>query len=251
MPITPGCQPSPTAKTRAARAGAGALDLGGRRRLHLGLDGPPLLVVGVEARRQGRGFAGVAGRQQLGAQPGLADAAAGVDPWPEQEAGMVGGRRLMDVNDVGQRREPGIPAPCHHLEALGDERPVDADEGHDVADRAEGHEVQERQQVRLGPVGVVAGRAQRAVESDDEQERDTDGGELAEAARVVEPVRVDHGGGRRQLRLGHVMVDDDDVEAGPVAAAASGSNAVMPQSTVTTTLTPSARNCSSAPVLGP
>ncbi len=61
---------------------------------------------------------------------------------------------------------------------------------------------------------VPAGLPQGAIDRDGEQEGDADRGELAMPARLVEPVRIDHGKGGGQLRLGDMMIDDDDVEAG-------------------------------------
>ena len=83
-----------------------------------------------------------------------------------------------------------------------------------------------------------AGRTSRRAASarltrDGEQEGDADGGRAGRGRRVVLPVGVDHRDRRRQARLGDVVVDHDDVEPGR-GAAASGSCAVMPQSTVTT-----------------
>ena len=63
-------------------------------------------------------------------------------------------------------------------------------------------------------VAVPAGRAQRAVDADAQQEGDADGGELLVRALVVDPVGIDHRERLGQRQLGLVMVDHDDVEPG-------------------------------------
>ena len=144
----------------------------------------------------------------------LADAAAGIDPRPDDETGVIGARRLVDGGDVGQRRDARVAAPGHHLQALGDESPVDAGERHHVAHRAERHQIEPLHEVGFGLRPVPAHAPEGAVEADNQQEGDAHRRHLAVRAGLVEAVGVDHGDGRRQARLGLVVVDDDDLEPG-------------------------------------
>ena len=60
----------------------------------------------------------------------------------------------------------------------------------------------------------MAAAAQFTVERDHGHEGDAHGGKLAQAAAIVEPVGIDDGAGRRKGRLGGVVVEDDDLDAG-------------------------------------
>ena len=155
----------------------------------------------------------ILGGQQARAQAGLAHAAAGIDPGPEDEAQVVDPRRLFQPGHVAQCPDPGIAALTHHREPLAHERAVDAGERHHVADGAERHQVEPLLEVRLLPIAIPAGLAQVPVEPDDEEEGDSNGGELAVRALLIQPVGVDHGEGRGQPGLAEVVVDHDHVEA--------------------------------------
>ena len=76
--------------------------------------------------------------------------------------------------------------------------------GHDVGERADGRDLDERRQ----PVGLARARAQRL----DELERDADAGEVFVRIRAVVPLGIDDGQRRRQLGVGLVVVGDDQVE---------------------------------------
>ena len=228
MPMTPGCQPSAAANTRAGDCGAG-LDCRDRRLQRLRLDLAALVVVGVEARCELRGFLRIVGGEQPGAEIGGADPAAGIDPRPQNETEMVGVDRHGHAADRRQRAQPGIAPLPRDPDALRDKRAVDPGQRDDVADGAERDQVEPLQQVGFGPRAVPAGLAQRPVDRDDEQKGDADRGERAVRARLVEPVRIDHRDGRRQQRLADVMIDDDHVEPGfawrrPAARAPSRRN---------------------------
>ena len=108
-PTTPGCQPSPAVTTTApfssrpsaAMASASACASGRK------LDLPALAVEPVELGGDARGFARIVLQQQPHAEIGAADAAAGIDARPEQEAEMPGlGRpgQPRHVHQRGQRR---------------------------------------------------------------------------------------------------------------------------------------------------
>ena len=100
------------------------------------------------------------------------------------------------------------------LETLGDQHPVQALKRHDIAHRPERDQIEQRDQVRLGPVRETAALPQRAVQRDEQQKGHADRGQSLVRALLVQPVRVDHGHCRRQRRLGDMMVEDDDIEPG-------------------------------------
>ena len=112
MPITPTCQPSLSTSERGRQALAvgpvQSLDAGDRLVEHLALDGAALGVELVEAQRQRADLVRIVARQQARAEIGLADPPAGIDPRPQQEAEMIGARRLAQPRHVGQRREARI-----------------------------------------------------------------------------------------------------------------------------------------------
>ena len=70
------------------------------------------------------------------------------------------------------------------------------------------------QQIGLSAIAIPAGLAQGAVQRDREQEHNADRGKDVVRAVLIEPVRVDLREYRRKTRLGHVMIDNDDVETG-------------------------------------
>jgi hypothetical protein len=126
---------------------------------------------------------------------------------------VIGAGPFLDTGRIGERRQPDRAAPGHHFQPLRDQRPVQSRERHHVAHRAERHQVEIVEQLRLGPRGAPpAGPAQLAIGGDGEEECHADRRELAERSALVEPVRIDDGDGARQLRLGDMVVDDDDLE---------------------------------------
>ena len=158
----------------------------------------------------------VVAREQAGTQIGLADAPAGIDPGTQQEAQVIGLRRLLETRHVGQGGEPGIATLRHHLEARPDQRTIDAEQRDDVAHGTQRHEVEPLPQVGFGSRRAVPARlAQRSVDTDAEEKGDADSGEMLVRAFVVETVGIDHGHRVGQRDLRHVVVDHDEVEAGP------------------------------------
>ncbi len=169
----------------------------------------------VELRGHCGRFRGVLAQQQPGAEIGAPDPPAGIDARSQHEAEMPRLRRPGEPRGIDQRREPDPLAPPHRDQPLGDEGAVEADERHHVGDGAERDEIDEVEQVRLGPRRIPeAAPAQLAIDRDDGQEHEADGGEMAERGEIVVAVRIDD---RRlgQLLVGLVMVDDDGVEAEP------------------------------------
>ena len=116
--------------------------------------------------------------------------------------------------DIGQRGQACVAPLGHDLEALGDEGAVHAQQGHHIAHGAERHDVEPVEQAGLGTILVPARLAQGSIDRDDDEKRDADRRQMTVGALLVDPVRVDHGVTARQLRLGDVMVDHDDVEPG-------------------------------------
>src|SRR5437763_187197 len=93
--------------------------------------------------------------------------AGGVGPGGEDRAEVIGVERRCDAADRGKRAQPRIGLAARDAEALSDKRAVDPDKRHDIAHRAERDEVEPMQEIGLGPRGVPADFAQRAVERDD------------------------------------------------------------------------------------
>ncbi len=117
---------------------------------------------------------------------------------------------------VHQRGEAGMLTPAHDDEPLGHEGAIEPLERHHIGDGAERREVGEIEQIGLRPRRrPEIARPQFAADRDQGEKRDPDGGQVAEPRKIIEPVRIDHRHGGRQLLVGLMMVDDDDIEAEP------------------------------------
>ena len=81
-----------------------------------------------------------------------------------------------------------------------------------------GEFVFEGQSLALVKPHEVAARAQGAIEGDHHEESDPDRGQLAHLARLVAAIGVDHGERLRQLRLGDMVIDHDDLLTAPGGA---------------------------------
>ena len=158
---------------------------------------------------------------------------------PEQEAEVPRLGRAAEPRDVHQGGQPGIVAPAHRQQALGDEGAIKALERHHIGHRAERDEIEEAEEVRLRALRrPEPAPAQLAVERNHGHEHEADGGEMAELREIVEPVGIDHRQRRGQPFVGLMMVDHDHVEA-ELARFSSGSWLVVPQSTATRRRRPS------------
>ena len=115
------------------------------------LDLLALAVQAVEFAGDARRLARVLLQQQPHAEVGAADAAAGIDAGPEQEAEMPRLGRPRQPRGVHQRGQADLIAAAQRDHALGDEGAVEAGERHHVGDGAERDQMQQRQQVRLAP----------------------------------------------------------------------------------------------------
>ncbi len=95
----------------------------------------------------------VVGRQQPGAERGVADAAAGIDARPEHEAEVIGRRRLVEAGGVGQRPQAGCcgagACTCRPLATKARLRPFSGTTSQTVAER---HEIEQFEQRRLAPI---------------------------------------------------------------------------------------------------
>ena len=160
------------------------------------------------------GFDGVVLQQQRRAEIGAADAPAGIDARPQQKAEMERLRRAVEPRRVHQCGEADILAPPHRDQALADKGAVETDERHDVGDGAERDEIEIRQKIGLAaPAIPETAPAQFAVQRNERDEDEPDGGEMIEMGQIVGPVRIDQSRDVRQLRIALMMVDHHHVEA--------------------------------------
>ena len=134
---------------------------------------------------------------------------------------MIAVRPLVQAGHVAERGDPQVAPPSQHLEPLGDQGPVEASKRHHVADRTQRNQIEPLHEVRLrAGRAVPAGRAQRPVERDRQEEGHADRGQITELLGVgrhrglVQAVRIDHGRRPGQLRRGRVVVHDNNVEPG-------------------------------------
>ncbi len=190
-----------------------ALDRCHRLCQHLRLDRAALGVERVEMRGKLARLDRIVGRQEPRAEIGLADAATGIDTRAQDEPRMVSIELLADPGRVAQRGETDIAAPAHHLEPLRHQRAVDAGERHDIANRAERHEIEPLHQIGLLPALIPARLAQRAIDASDEEKGHAHRGQHAMRAFLVEPVGIDHRERARQRGIAQMMIDDDDIES--------------------------------------
>ncbi len=119
--------------------------------------------------------------QKFYAEIGAADAAAGIDPRPEQKTEMPRFRRPGKPRHVHQADMTRPFAPAQRDQALGDKSAIEPDERHDVGHGAERDIVKQRQQIGLRAPGLPKpASAQHPIERHDRHERQPDGGEMTE-----------------------------------------------------------------------
>ena len=104
MPTTPGCQPSPAAQTSGASRPRASAWASAASRTRASISRRSVFSSSSRSASAAR-LVRVVGGQQPRAEVGLADAAAGIDPRAEEEAEVIGRRRLVHPRDVGQRHE--------------------------------------------------------------------------------------------------------------------------------------------------
>ena len=127
------------------------------------LDRLALAVEAVELGGEARAFGRIVLHEQIDAERGATDAAAGIDARPEQEAEMPGLGRAAEPRDIHQGGEPGIVAPTQRQQPLGDEGAVEALERHHVGNRAERDQVEQAEEIGLAaaPASRIRARAAR------------------------------------------------------------------------------------------
>ena len=125
--------------------------LGLRLLQHRHLHRPALAVEAVELGGDAAGLDRIVGAKQQRAEIGAADAAAGVDARPEQEAQVKRLGRTGQPRHVHQRGEPDVVAAAQRQQSLGDEGAVEALERHHIGDGAERDDVEPAEQVGLRP----------------------------------------------------------------------------------------------------
>ena len=169
-PTTPGCQRGEAVTTAAPLSSrpSAAIASASASATAAMLDRLALAVEAVELGGHRRRFGRVLAQQQPGAEIGPSDPPAGIDARPQHEAEVPRLRRPGEPRRIDQRGEPDPLAPPHRDQPLGDEGAVEADERHHVGDGAERDEIDEVEQVGLGPRRVPEpAAAQLAVDRDD------------------------------------------------------------------------------------
>ncbi len=107
-------------------------------------------------------------------------------------------------------------APAHRDQTLGHERAVEADQRRDIGDRAERHVMQHAEQIRLRPLAAPeAAAAQFAVDRDQRDQHEADGREMAEAGKIVGPVRIHQRVDLGQFVAGLMVIDHHHRHAEP------------------------------------
>ena len=212
----PGCQPAPAATSTGSSARELRLDRALRRLEQAALDRLALGVERVQLAREVGRLLGRVGREQAGAEVGAADPPAGIDPRAEREAELA---RVGDRGEAGSlrraRRGPAGRAARATFRPWWTKarlRPVSGTTSQTVPSATRSSQ----------PSSGGSGRAAKAprarrtrVTATSTTKVTPDRGQMLERARLVDPVRVDHGQGRRQPLLGRVMVDHDHLEPEP------------------------------------
>ena len=191
MPITPGVPAVGGGKRQHRRLRLG-FDRGDRRRQGACLDLAPLAVECVQPLRQFGGQRRIVGREQPRPGIGGAHPPAGIDPRAQHKTEMIGIDRLGEAGNLGECVKPGIAPLARDLDALRDERAIEAGQRHDIAHGSQGDEVEplSRSGSLREPAYQPAARNARLT-AIDQQKGDTDRRERAMRARFVEPVRID------------------------------------------------------------
>ena len=163
-PTTPGCQLAAAVTTTApfSSSPSAASRLGFGLRQHDLLDRLALAVEPVELGGDAAGLDRIVGQQQLRAEIGAADAAAGVDARAEQEAEMPRLRRADEPRGVHQRGQADVArAGACAIRPLATKARLSPLSGDHVGDGAERDEIEKAEQIGLRPRRVPeAARAQ-------------------------------------------------------------------------------------------
>ena len=122
------------------------------------------------------------------------------------------GRAGLGARHGQQRLQARVAPAGHDLQAQTGQGPVEAGQAGDVADGAEGGEIEPLADIRLGPVGEQAPLARLAVEGGQQDEDHARRREIALPRGVPRPVRVHDGQTGRRLLTHHMVVDDHDLQ---------------------------------------
>ncbi len=193
MPMTPGCQPS--AATTITGAWGSKFDDCSTSRIAASVISRSTSLRWAFSASSSRASAiassGIVGRQQARAEVGAADAPAGVDARPEDEAGVEDAGRPLGLGDLHQRLQSGIAPGRHHLQPLRRERAVEAGQTRHVADGAQRGEVEPLAHVRLGTPFEQAAPARLAIERGEQHEGHAGGRQHALPRGVAGTVGID------------------------------------------------------------
>ena len=240
MPTTPSCQ-SGDESTSAGGGGSGTMR--DRRLEHRRLDRLPLAVELVEPERQRQRRVAVGAPEQLERERGVFEPAGGVEPRRQAEADGAG----VDRRPAGRRRPPAAPrAPAAARCAAGRARSpastrFSSIERHDVGDGADGDHVGERPQRqrerrRSSSPGLLEQRVGQL-------EGDADAGQMrARIAPAASGVTTTQSGRSPSISWWSVTM----TSMPSACARATSARALMPQSTVISSLTPAAASSSTA-----
>ncbi len=158
---------------------------------------------------------GIGAGQQAHAEVGLADTPAGVDPRTEREAEVAAARRLHQPRRSGKRCQANVLPSRHDPQTLGHEGAVEGLQPRDIGDRAEGDEIEQVEDLRLGEHFEHTAAAQLPQQRDAEHEGHPDRSEMPMRRAVralVEAVGIDHRESDGQQAGALVVIDDDHVE---------------------------------------
>ena len=117
-----------------------------RLQRHL-FDEPPFAVQAVELGGDAGRLVGVGREKQLGAKRGIADAAAGIDARPEQEAEMIRPRRLVEARAIEERGHARPRPRAHDAEPLHDEGAIESGQRRDIGDRRQRDKIERGEKV--------------------------------------------------------------------------------------------------------
>ena len=200
---------------RVRRLDRAGIELRQRVELHVALDVAPLAVELVELPRQFQRALEAVGRQALDADRHVGQSPGRVDAGADREAEVHGaGRPRVLAGDLEQRRHPGMQSPvADPLQPLRDENPVVAVEPHDVCDRAERDEVEQRVEPRLRGRREAPAGAQFRAQRQQNVEHHADARQVLARKAAARLVRIDDARGVRQHRPGQVMVGDEHGDA--------------------------------------
>ncbi len=188
--------------------------LRGRHELRLFLLAPQILVVQLLGERAGLLLErAVGGEEQPRRDVGRAHAAGGVDAGRQHERDLIAVDGLAGQPAAIEQRPQadGVWSPAERLEAEPCDHAVLADQRHDVGQRADRGDLDERRQ----PLAAPGASAERLHQF----EGDADPGQVFVRVRAVVALGIQHGHRHRQLIVRLVVVGDDQVDAELAGAA--------------------------------